>query len=442
MTARCRTPRPCRTRIRGATGATGATGAAGATGATGEAGATGAGLLAPSGTGLVTVTDGVIDPVATSVSAPAAQLLADGTLPVTSVVGGSAPGDIIVFDGVTFRDTPSPWFSDGSDSSIVVSAPIILPRDMFYADVTLVTGGQIDTGGHRLLCHLLDLASADANAITAPISSGGTGGATATAGTGAVQRPIRSVQGSLPSVAGGAGGVAAGAGGVASSNTTLFGGGLQGAAGSGGAGSGGAGGAPGSIASIGIDHIQRYPSFDMPCGPNTSAVHMVGGRNSSGGGGGGGDGVAGGGGGGAAQGGGSIWIAAREIRRAAENPNVGLISARGGTGGNGGTPLAGSRGGGGAAGGGGGGSIYILTAGLLGSPHANTFDVSGGPGGNGGTGSGAGTNGTGGQAVFGGRVIMYNVVTGVFVVYDGTAVGGTAAVGQIGGASIPAMGSL
>lgn len=356
---------------------------------------------------------------------------------------GSVPadGDMFVAGGGRLSLQAFPGlFGDGSDGDVTISGSVVLARDMFYNNLTIAAGAALNTNGWRVfIAGVLDLQNAPTNGISVPRNSG----VAAVAGAGGVaagQLSARTAQNSDAPTAGIGGGSAAGNAGTGNAVAGGYAGGNPGAGGVGGTGSGGAGGAAGARNIAGANVVPRYVNAILT-GIN-SAVGLKGGVNGPAGGSGGGDGTPGGGSGGGASGGGIVMILARRILRSSANANTGVISAQGGHGGNGGVPSAGNRGGGGGSPGGGGGFLYIVCGGLAGTTHTNALDVSGGNGGSGGAGTGTGTAGAGAQAGLGGRAMVIMLSGNTYASYDGTAVGGNAAVGATGGTATAAQANL
>lgn len=259
------------------------------------------------------------------------------------------------------------WYGDGSDGSVTISSDTTLVRDMYYVDLTIQTGANLNTGGFRIhgtgTCTVQSGASINRNGNNA---SGATAGATVAAGT---------VGGGTAGGAGG--GAAAGTAGTNQTAQTSVGS----AGGAGGTGSAGAGGAAGTasvpaattggaevLKTIGRAAILR----------DVAGTLLTGG---SGGGGGGGNGTASTGGGGAS-GAGNLSVSFKTIT------GSGTISAIGGTGGN----AVGANAGGG--GGGGGGAVVLISDNDT-TATSLTVSVAGGSGGGG---AGTGLSGAAGSA--------------------------------------------
>lgn len=302
-------------------------------------------------------------------------------------------------------------FGNGNDGNVTISSgTTTLTRDMYYADLTIETGGVLDANGFRVFVSgTLDCQGTGKIAVnggtgsngangsgggngggggtggTAPYSTGtlpipidgengGSGGSNNSNGTvGVIGTDQAKALGDINAVAGGVGGDSVGGGGTVG-------------------GAGGAGGSKtGTVVSQPQSPISAYNLYDLEAG--TLTQHNV---APSGGGGGGGAGYntnegGGGGGGGAGSAAGCVFIAAKTITTL----NAEAIGGNGGQGGNGGEASKGGVGGGGA--GGNGGAIILL---YKTSTTINT-DVSGGTGGAIGssgeqTNATAGTNGSSG----------------------------------------------
>jgi hypothetical protein len=316
------------------------------------------------------------------------------------------------------------YFGSGVDGDVTISAPTTLTRDMFYGQLTIDSGGYIDTAGYRIYAYGVDLSTADAGAIrfngnngAAPIGNqpvdvaGGLGGA--------------AIVGNLLSVSGGKGGDSiddafpADTPALATTPRAHFASYVTQSEVRKGGDGGGARPAlfyyptlsryTGSQGGNNYNgEIQHLPLVDHAAGSFRSKY--IGGGLGGGGGGAGtanieGSGAGGGGGGGGASGG-FIFIGARYITIDPAQP-AGTIQALGGDGADGSFGF-GACGGGAGGGGGSGGTVvivceavYLNTGDNLSQGVADVIDVSGGDGGDGSIASGtnyyAGCGGDGGN---------------------------------------------
>lgn len=136
----------------GPAGATGATGPTGATGATGAAGATGPAGPAPSGTGFVHVTGGVLD--------TPANIAVDG---VTITGTGFAGSPLVAIGGITYAGIAQ-TFAYSWDGNVVfdgvstvlgltpTAGVYTLIRDIFPNNCTIQSGAVLKSAGYRLYC--------------------------------------------------------------------------------------------------------------------------------------------------------------------------------------------------------------------------------------------------------------------------------------------------
>jgi len=261
--------------------------------------------------------------------------------------------------------SPDPYaaFGDGLDGDVIIDSSVSLSRDMYYNNLTILTGGELDPNGYRVFVKakltmssgaLIQRNGIDGEALTGKPGDGldsGTVGGSCDGGNGAWY---------IFSIADGSDG----SGGYY----------LGGGSGVGGNGSVGVGGLS-SLQVIddlpgngGVRYFGAWPVFMKGATLKSSTQYLGGG---GGGGGGGGDGITppyiGGGGG---SGGGVIILVANQIIAAAGS----AIESKGGAGG---TPESATTGGGGA--GGGGGCIAVITTSST-STINWTADVSGGSG--------------------------------------------------------------
>ena len=284
-------------------------------------------------------------------------------------------------------------FGDGSDGDVVVSTEINLAKDMFYNNLTVESGGIINTKSFRIF--VKDQFIKKPGGI---VRNSGNNGAVGTTVGGAGGTAIAS--GSLP------GGLAGGAGGYGYGTAQDGFDGIDaakslGSAGSGGGGGGngipgsgwrgGAGGDGGSQTGTIFNIINSFSSayYLIDILPTIVAMTISAG---SGGGGGGGAPNSFASGGGAGSTGAMIWIAAN--RMFIEGTTE--IRCNGGNGGNGAAPWHTSDGGGGGGAGAPGGVIILIYGEKTGT---GTLSVAGGSGGTGGTATNGypGSPGTAGQ---------------------------------------------
>jgi hypothetical protein len=274
-------------------------------------------------------------------------------------------------------------FGSGADGDVTLAAgTLTINRDMYYRNLTLNTGGNINTAGFRLFVQNL----LDVEGVSIISNVGGAGGAAGGAGGAAgAAAPGQTLGGGFAGAAG-AGGFGAG---VAGTNATTSGGGAGGASGAGAGGAGAAGGtmtaptaAQGGPTAANVARAMPNSVTLALAGTNVATLIQGGAGGASGG----GDGAAviGGGGGG---GGGVVMCAANRIA-----VGVALIfAAVGGAGGDGSGAV--NAGGGG---GGGGGFVATVSGGPLpaGTQVLCTGGAGGAAGGGGGAAGAAGADGT------------------------------------------------
>lgn len=287
----------------------------------------------------------------------------------------------------------------------------VIQRDVFFNNLTMSAGGQINTNGWRIYIKgVLDITNASADAIRAAVPTVGGDAINQNAGSGGLAFHAAQTLGA--STAGGLGAtgvVGAAAESAAVTNTSCL---------------GGRGGARGWLGG-GTAVVGAPPTFKM----NTwyrdaikTGILFNAGGGGKGGASGAGDGVvAGGGGGGGGAGGGWVYICARSINRG-PGTAAGCISAVGGNAGNGASRTTGAVGGGSGGGGGGGGIVHIFYDTLLGTTAINAINTSGGLGGGGGNGTFVGASGGGGgQGGYGGWIMIYSLTLGATIYSDQTA---------------------
>jgi hypothetical protein len=295
--------------------------------------------------------------------------------PVTVSAGAPSAGQTLITTsgGIggwsTVNNLGSSIYGRGTDAdpNIGTGATMTLSRDMYYADLTIATGGTLRTNGYRVFVKGTTTLNG-----TGQINHNGNNASGRTAGGGRLSGTLGS------SAAGGAGGTVnkGGSNGSTVSTNTMMGG--PGGAGGDATGTGGrtgGNGGNGTSPTTANGGAQVWNDY-------TNAVRGVnaGGTKLNGGCGGGGGGatslnVGGGGGGGA----GVLVLISQTIT------GTGTISANGGAGADG----AGTAGGGG---GGGGGAIVLIYTNL--SVNLANITASGGTGG---TGGNVGSTGTAGQ---------------------------------------------
>lgn len=316
-------------------------------------------------------------------------------------------------------------FGDGGDGdATIASGTTSITKDMYYNNLTIQTGGTLDTAGYRVFVKgTLTFQGTGKIARNGNNGSNGNNGGNGSAG------------------AGGAGG-AGGNGGSALASGTLYGGeaGGNGATGGGGTTGGGSNGTNGNQAST--------PSgITNAVGSSANAGTGNGGNS-----GGGFNGNTGGTGGTAGTGNASVTnpkIMPRTVNNiislhtlidnvsAFMKGSAGAVGGSGGAGGAGGNQGAGSYAGGGGGGGGGAGGtggIVMVCAYTVVGGYADCIQAKGGTGGNGGNGgnpttqfSGGGGSGGGGNGGTGG------VVGFIYHSYTGTALDTTCVAGGAGG---------
>jgi hypothetical protein len=261
---------------------------------------------------------------------------------------------------VTINKKSRALFGDGSDGNVTISVDTTLTRDMYYNNLTVDSGKNLDTACFRVFIK-------GTLSLSGTIRNNGASTTTQSAGTNIASQVLS---------AGNNGAV----GGLNSGTTIgVLNGNIAGSGGNGGSGSAGVGGTGGTISPpsgiIGAKGIL----FSLPLiffGRTAQGVLLTAGNS---GGSGGGNGTTRGGGSGA--GGNGIILVAKTIT------GSGTIQSLGGNGANG--PNTNTGGGGGA----GGGYIILLLEDVL--PGTITLDVSPGTGG---AGNGTGTAGTSGSA--------------------------------------------
>jgi hypothetical protein len=410
---------------------------AGTPGPAGPAGATGPAGPAPSGTGYVRVTGGVLDAavdpipgadvtqfdavdpgvVPASGGGTSTFLRADGTWVTPSgvasaenlIFGDGSDGDGNMNGGVVAGITPSGTTYNATRdlffNSLTIDGAYALRSAGFRVFVkgTLTLNGQIRNNGFNggnggNAAATIGNTPGGTAGSRAPINGvlpggtvggvGGSGTAVGAAGgnTSASSWPFRGNGGAL-----GAGAVGNGANGTAGVGTGTGGGPGGGGGGGGGAVTpGGSGSAGGNIGAVGADSgtLLAFPQYitGRPCAGGGVFELGTGGGGGGGGFNAGGTTQANGGGGGGSAG--MVMVAAYEI------VGTGSIAANGGNGGNGGTGVGSSQANAGGGGGGGGGSGGMVVC-IIGNGSFPTMTATGGTGGTGGVGKG--TGGTGGN---------------------------------------------
>lgn len=423
-------------------GSVGPAGPTGPAGTPGSPGATGPAGPAPSGTGYVHVTGGVLDAAVAPI--PGADTNLTGQNLGTGVgVWEDKSGNDLRFRAIKSNnlsvtqssfdiiidDTSASWsgnFGDGSDGDATISVDMTLTEDKFYENLTVDAGVTLNPGGFRIFVRDTltlngKIARNGNNGNNAVLNAAGTGGAVITGGI--LGGGLQGGNGGAVNAGGAAGGNAsqcprnfiAGAASGGASHATFTPGdpGNSGGLGQGGGGGGGgpgktatntnsqAGGNGGTVALSTAVNGSIHNPWQAVSGRQLNNVAYTCGTGGGGGAGGGagtsGVGGAGGGGGGSAA---SVFVGAKNI------VGTGSIESKGGSGGNGGdssgTAPTGCGSGGGAAGGSGG---IIVVFCRNGNP---TVDVSGGAGGVAGNVlSGAGLQGANGGDGGDGIAILY-----------------------------------
>lgn len=303
-----------------------------------------------------------------------------------------------------------PFYGDGRDGNVTISVDTTITRDMYYNDLTVNSGINLDTALLRVFVKgtLTLTGTIRCNGNNGGNGGNGTGAAGGAAGTKGAQQTGGSNQ-TLPNgsdgIAGTVGGINAnGTGTTAASQTTHFGINVPAGAAGGVSGSGRSGGAGGG-ATTGNETIPEKPliwpgiiTWGTKLFGSTTLLNfdVVVGRAAQAGSGGGAAGAGGGGSGGGGSSGGIVVVCAKTITGA------GTIQAKGGNGGNGGNGFTGGQAGGGAGGNGGQGGIVVLIS-KDATGFSGTLDVAGGTKGTkglagGGAGSTDGSDGNNGNA--------------------------------------------
>lgn len=284
-------------------------------------------------------------------------------------------------------------FGDGSDGDVTISGSVTLTRSVYYNNLTVENGGNLNVAGYKV--YVKNKLTIDAGGkIQRNGNNGSNGGTTGTAGTGGSVLTGVDLGGAAAGGNGTAGSTtnASQPAGLASANPAM--GGQSGNGGAGGNGTGGNGGAA-RTSSVPFYRPVRQITDHLIAGNSL----IAGGQSGPGGAGGGGStSLSGAGGGGGGTGGGVVAIFAHILA------NSGDIEAKGGNGGDGGNANNANTGGGGGGGAGGGGLIWIIADVI---ESLGTISVAAGSGGNAGNGNGSGTAGTNGAAGADGRSLVY-----------------------------------
>lgn len=336
-------------------------------------------------------------------------------------------------------------FGDGSDGNVGITTPVTLARDMYYNNLTIAAGANLNPNGFRIfVAGTLDLTACPANGIST-IQAGGTG----------------SGQNAASTAAGGVGGVAPGTGTIGA--TAAENAGLPGYAGLTGQGTPGAhntsgaqinGGSVGSTGASGLGSAAAgqpavapgltsayrwpglYPFLATQSTPIAFNFGIVGGVGGSAAASGTGDGVnRGGASGGGGAGGGVIFIAARFVKRSGCAANGINLSGR--PAGLGFAPVTGNCGGaGGSTGGGGGWLLFVIGDFVAGDAAAtNAINIQGNNGAPGTAAVGTGVAGDGGASGQGGAATIALLSANTITTTKGSAaVAGAAHVGAAPGA--------
>lgn len=325
---------------------------------------------------------------------------------LTSLTAGSGisitPGSgsiTIANTAATQFNLPSGFPGDGVDGTVTISGNTTLTRDMYYDNLTVNSGVDLNTGGFVIFVKNTLTINSTGRIIRIGNAGGNSGGAGAGAAGAALAGVTVGTSGAGGAgAAGGTGNGASGANGAAVSGE----GGAGGVGGNAGQGNSGAT-AGGSGGNGGVLTIRYFRNVASAWKNTAVGTYMPTGTGGGGGAAGGGDGAnSGRGGGGAGGGGGAILIICGTFA------NSGTVSVKGGAGGNGGGAAPGNVGGGAGGGGGSGGKIMILTDTLSAS---GTLDVSGGAAGTGSAGAGTGTSGSNGGAGGNGYATIYEAQT-------------------------------
>jgi len=368
------------------------------------------------------------------------------------------------------------YFGAGTDGNVTISGTVTLTKDMFYNDLTIAAGGQLNMAGYRIfVAGNLDLTNAGANGIN---NNGYAGANNLTSPSGALNAGGTVGRGGFGSTVYGwyIGGTAAaknkgGFGGNGGSGASVNGtnapavsallategfiGGTGGSSGAGGNSSSGATGGLGIIGQVTGISIAGYttntpqtfivnPSIESTLfsrirqdtaasGTLTTYIYYGAGHGSGGGGGAStAAAVAGMGGGAGGGGGGTVVIFARNIIVGAST-DPSSISAKGGNGGTGASQPTFNGTGGGGAGAGGGGFVYLVVGTISGTAGITFISANGGTGGNGGDGRGGGNfGGQGGSGGYGGKITVTNLSTSSLTVINSTATAAATATIPIG----------
>ena len=335
-------------------------------------------------------------------------------------IGDATTANSMLWDGTNLIVNGSPLtnqnlFGDGSDGDVVISGDTSLSSDMFYDDLTINTGVNLNPAGYRIFVKGTLTLTGTAT-INRPGTNGGNGanGSSGTGGAGGTAGAVLAAGSISGAPAGGAGGNSSGGAGTVGSNGTdtaksigVTPGGPAGAGGVGGKTdgtqftNGGAAGTVGTQTGTVFNKIHTgIAAYRLYDDSGTAFLTSTPSQAGAGGGGAGqtdGGSQGGGGGGGGASGGsgGIVIVFARIIT------GTGTIKASGGNGGNGGNGVNGGGGnagggGGGGAGAGGDGGVAIRVYSSLTSATITAPAGSLGTKGNLGTGSGTGGSGTDG----------------------------------------------
>lgn len=285
----------------------------------------------------------------------------------------------------TWQQLPLNYFGTPNLGNVVMSTNTTLAGDSYYANLTINTGINLNTGGFRIF--VSGTLTLSGTSIISRNGNNGTNGDTGTAAGAAIA--AGSIGGGTVGGAGGAAGVAGSAGGAPTGGTSVGGGGGAGGRGNVNVVLSGAGGAI-SIVTAANGGIQVLRDVSRGISGRHLAGAVLSGGTGGGGGGGGSTGATRNGGGGGS-GAGVVIIAANVIT------GTGTITAIGGNGGNGSS--TGGTTNGGSGGGGGGGAVVIVNNQFTGGFTITQVLVSGGAAGTVSTGGTAGSAGTAGTIV-------------------------------------------
>lgn len=105
---------------------------------------------------------------------------AAGALGPTGTTGPTGAAGASIFPNILL-------YGDGSDGALALSGPLSLTRDVHFTTLTMLPGGRILTNGFMVFADVIDLTSADTDAIVTNINDGHSA-ASLSGGAGAVAR--------------------------------------------------------------------------------------------------------------------------------------------------------------------------------------------------------------------------------------------------------------